>query len=100
MYYSEKYNMDEGQKIKRIVKNTQNDNHEFIDKIINDNAIHVLQKLQSNSIDLVVTSPPYDNARDYNGYNFDFETFQSISNELYRVMKRGGVIVWVVGDTT
>jgi len=45
----------------------------------------------------MVTSPPYDNLRNYNGFEFDFET---IACELYRVTKPGGVVVWVVGDAT
>jgi DNA modification methylase len=51
----------------------------------------------SQIISLTVTSPPYDNLRDYKGYSFDFET---IAKELYRVTKDGGVVVWVVGDAT
>jgi len=47
------------------------------------------------SIDLTVTSPPYDNLRTYNGYTFDFE---AIAAQLWRVTKPGGVVVWVVGD--
>lgn len=47
------------------------------------------------SIDLVVTSPPYDNLRKYNGYSFDFE---GVINELHRVVKKDGVIVWIVND--
>ncbi|MFN0202488.1 MAG: DNA-methyltransferase [Bacteroidia bacterium] len=54
-----------------------------------------LQKLPDEVIDLVVTSPPYDNLRDYKGYLFDYEP---IAKELFRVMKKGGVVVWVVGD--
>jgi site-specific DNA-methyltransferase (adenine-specific) len=46
---------------------------------------------------MVLTSPPYDNLRDYKGYTFDFE---SIAKELYRITKQGGVVVWVVGDAT
>lgn len=42
-----------------------------------------------------MTSPPYDNLRNYNGYKFDFE---NIAKGLYRVTKVGGVVVWVVGD--
>ena len=53
--------------------------------------------IESESVDLVLTSPPYGNLRDYNGYNFEFE---SIANEIFRVIKFGGVIVWVVGDET
>lgn len=60
-------------------------------------ALDLLPLLPDNSIDLVVTSPPYDNLRTYNGYTFDFEP---IARETYRVMKPGGVVVWVVGDAT
>lgn len=49
------------------------------------------------SIDLTVTSPPYDNLRTYNGYTFDFE---AIAAQLWRVTKPGGVVVWIVGDAT
>ena len=56
-----------------------------------------LKQLDDESIDLTVTSPPYDNLRTYNGYSFDFE---NIAIELYRVTKKGGVVVWVVGDAT
>ena len=44
-----------------------------------------------------MTSPPYDNLRSYNGYEFDFE---GIANELCWVTMNGGVVVWVVGDAT
>ncbi|MCB9044282.1 MAG: site-specific DNA-methyltransferase [Chitinophagales bacterium] len=54
-----------------------------------------MQKIPNNSIDLIVTSPPYDDLRDYNGYKFNFER---IAEEIYRIMKLGGVVVWVVGD--
>jgi site-specific DNA-methyltransferase (adenine-specific) len=90
--------------IKRTKKISKEDiddvNNDFINKIINDNAVNALSKIKSNSIDLVVTSPPYDKIRDYNGFIFDFETFKTISQELYRVIKSGGVVVWIVGDTT
>jgi DNA modification methylase len=57
----------------------------------------VLKTLAPESIDLTVTSPPYDNLRTYKGYSFDFE---AIAKELFRVTKKGGVVVWVVGDAT
>lgn len=57
----------------------------------------VLPLIPANSIDLTVTSPPYDNLRTYKGFTFDFET---IAKELYRVTKDGGVVVWVVNDAT
>lgn len=56
-----------------------------------------LKEIPDASIDLVVTSPPYDNLRTYKGYSFEFE---KIACELFRVIKTGGVIVWVVGDAT
>lgn len=56
-----------------------------------------MRMMDAESVDLTVTSPPYDNLRKYNGYVFDFE---SIAQELYRVTKRGGIVVWVVGDET
>lgn len=54
------------------------------------------------SIDLTVTSPPYDNLRTYNGNigQWTFEKFQEIAKELYRITADGGVVVWVVGDAT
>ncbi len=56
-----------------------------------------LSEIPANSIDLTVTSPPYDNLRNYKGFEFDFET---VARELYRVTKPGGVVVWIVGDAT
>jgi site-specific DNA-methyltransferase (adenine-specific) len=51
--------------------------------------------IPDDTVDLVVTSPPYDDLRDYNGFSFAFPT---IAKELYRVIKKDGVVVWVVGD--
>ena len=56
-----------------------------------------MESIDENSIDLIVTSPPYDNLRKYKGYSFDFE---KIAKELFRVIKDGGVMVWVVSDQT
>jgi DNA modification methylase len=70
---------------------------DFLNKIICGDCLEVMKDIPDNSIDLTVTSPPYDNLRDYNGYTFDFK---GIANELYRVTKDGGVVVWVVGDAT
>ena len=56
-----------------------------------------MKMLEDNSIDLTVTSPPYDNLRTYNGFSWDFE---SVAKELYRVTKNGGIVVWIVGDAT
>ena len=68
-----------------------------LNKIICGDAIEVMQTMPSDCVDLVVTSPPYDDLRSYNGYLFNFE---GMAKGLFRVMKRGGVVVWVVGDQT
>mgnify|MGYP000098933263 FL=1 len=69
----------------------------MINQVIHGDCLEVMKTLEDNSIDLTVTSPPYDNLRTYNGYTFDFE---GIARELFRVTKQGGVVVWVVGDAT
>src|SRR3989339_1972021 len=68
-----------------------------LNKIICGDAIEVMQAMPSDCVDLVVTSPPYDNLRSYNGYSFNFE---GMAKGLFRVMKKSGVVVWVVGDQT
>lgn len=70
-------------------------------KIINADCIDILKELPDKCIDLVVTSPPYDNLRTYNGtLEWSFEIFQDIAKELARILKDGGVIVWIVADAT
>jgi len=66
-----------------------------LNKIILGDAVSVMEQIPDCSVDLVVTSPPYDELRNYNGYNFDFE---GIAKGLFRVVKKGGIVVWVVGD--
>lgn len=68
-----------------------------LDKIYTGDCLKIMREWPEACIDLTVTSPPYDNLRTYNGYVFDFE---AIANQLYRVTKKGGVVVWVVGDST
>ena len=62
----------------------------------------ILKSMDENSIDCVVTSPPYDNLRSYLGVGntWNHEKFCAIAKELYRVVKPGGVVVWVVNDKT
>ena len=66
-------------------------------KILQGDCLSIMKTFPDNCIDLTVTSPPYDNLRSYNGYEFSFE---GIALELYRLTKDGGVVVWVVGDAT
>ncbi len=68
-----------------------------LNRIYNESNLETMKRMPDNFIDLTVTSPPYDNLRDYKGYSFEFE---EVAKELYRVTKPGGVVVWVVGDST
>lgn len=69
----------------------------YLNSIIEGNCVEVMKSCDENSIDLTVTSPPYDNLRTYKGYVFPFE---EIAEQLYRVTKPGGIVVWVVADAT
>ena len=66
-------------------------------RIYNMDCVEGLRLLDDCSVDLTVTSPPYDNLRQYKGYSFDFD---AVANELFRVTKDGGVVVWVINDAT
>lgn len=68
-----------------------------LNKIYCENCIDTMGRMPDGFIDLTVTSPPYDNLRTYNGFDFDWK---AVIKELYRVTKEGGVVVWVVGDAT
>ena len=66
-------------------------NNFYVDECVN----FMKNNIMDDSIDLTLTSPPYDNLRIYNGFIFNFK---EIAIELYRITKKGGVVVWVVGD--
>lgn len=66
-----------------------------LNHIYNEDCCDTMCRMLDNSIDLIVTSPPYDGIRDYNGYEFEF---QKIAAHIFRVTKQGGVVVWIVGD--
>lgn len=70
---------------------------DYKNKIVQGDCLKLMGGFETGSVDLVITSPPYDNLRNYNGYSFEFE---GIVKELFRVIKQGGVVVWVVGDAT
>ncbi|MBI2097976.1 MAG: transcriptional repressor LexA [Candidatus Vogelbacteria bacterium] len=88
---------EEGTSTIKLLQYKETEEHRKLplNDIICGNAVDVMKTFPPNSIDLVVTSPPYDELRNYNGYSFDFG---GIANGLFRVMKKGGIVVWVVGD--
>ena len=66
-----------------------------LNEILCGDAAEIMKAMPPNSIDLTITSPPYDELRNYKSYIFNFE---GIARELFRITKKGGVLVWVVGD--
>ena len=71
--------------------------NKYKNKIICGNASTVLRAFPDNLIDLVVTSPPYDDLRKYKGFSVDLH---DIGKELYRVTKPGGIVAMVIQDST
>lgn len=61
-----------------------------------------MKRIPDKSVDLTVTSPPYDNLRSYNGNNDEWNAslWKSVITDLFRITKPGGVVVWVVNDAT
>ena len=66
-----------------------------INRIYNENCLETMKRMPDNFIDGIITSPPYDDLKKYNGFSFDFKT---IAKELYRIIKEGCVLVWIVND--
>jgi DNA modification methylase len=76
--------------------------------IYNECCLQTMRRMQDNYVDLTITSPPYDDLRTYNNHikgiksefnGFSFQ-FESIAKELFRITKQGGVVVWIVSDST
>lgn len=68
-----------------------------VDQIICGDNVEAMKTFPDACVDLVVTSPPYDNLRTYGGHSWDFE---GVAQQLWRVIKPGGVVIWVVNDKT
>lgn len=68
-----------------------------LDSVVCGDNCDVLGRFPRESVDLVVTSPPYDDLRTYGGHSWDF---YGVAWQLKRVLKSGGVIVWNVADAT
>ena len=69
----------------------------LINKVICMDCVEGMKLLPDKNIDLVVTSPPYDNIRNYHGFKLDLH---SVGMEIYRVLKEGGIAVMVIQDQT
>lgn len=70
-------------------------------KLVHSDCIEYMKEMEEGAVHLTVTSPPYDNQRDYKGNSaFPFSKFEECAQQLYRVTSDGGVLVWVVADQT
>ncbi|MYC74973.1 site-specific DNA-methyltransferase [Candidatus Poribacteria bacterium] len=69
-----------------------------LNMIRNEDCLDTMKRMADGFVDLVVTSPPYDKMREYEGYSL--QGFEQIAVELYRVIADGGVVVWVIADET
>lgn len=68
-----------------------------LNKIYNEDCLITMGRMKDCFVDLTLTSPPYDDMRAYHEYSFDVK---KVAQELFRVTKKGGVVVWVVSDKT
>ena len=68
-----------------------------LDTIYHEDCRDTMRRIPNETVHMVLTSPPYDDLRDYEGYDFPFEW---IAEELERVLTPDGILVWVVGDAT
>ena len=71
-----------------------------LNKVLYGNSVDVMKTFPDNLVDMTITSPPYDSMRRYEGGSYDFEMFKGQAEQLYRITKEGGVVVWVVRDGT
>lgn len=69
--------------------------------LIQGDCLDLMQEIPGGSVDMVLTSPPYDNLRDYNkSLVWNQTIWESVIRQLYRVIKEGGLCVWIVSDAT
>ncbi len=72
-----------------------------INTVLQGDCLELMKDIPDGSVDMVITSPPYDNLRSYKGsLDWGEHIWKPVLEDLYRVVKDGGVVVWVVGDAT
>lgn len=69
-----------------------------IDKIICGDCVEIMKGVGNESVDFVITSPPYDGIRDYK--NFDGIDLTEIGKQVFRILKDGGMCAVVLQDET
>ena len=68
-----------------------------LNKVICGDCVSVMKTMPDNSVDMVVTSPPYDDVRNYNGFSFNLH---DTGKEIFRILKEGGIVAMVIQDQT
>jgi len=71
---------------------------EFVDQIFLCDCLEGMRRLADGCIDMTLTSPPYGEIRRYGDHPFGFAEFQVVAEELFRLTKPGGVVVWIVRE--
>ena len=69
-----------------------------LNKIYEEDCLETMLRIPDCFVDMTITSPPYDDMREYEGNNNI--QFKKIAKSLYRITKKGGVVVWIIGDQT
>lgn len=67
-------------------------------RILLGNCVDLMAQLPDDSIPCIITSPPYDDIRDFGGHRWDFEVFQNVAAQMWRILEPGGNICWIVQD--
>lgn len=90
-------------KVIDIIRNIKKDKIYYQDEdvvIYCGDCLEIIPQLANESFDLVLTSPPYDNLRTYEGVSWNENVWRKVIKEIYQIIKQGGIMVWVVGDAT
>ena len=70
-------------------------------ELVHGDCLDKMKLIPNGIIDMVLTSPPYDNLRSYNeSLNWGEHIWKPVIEQLFRIIKVGGVVVWIVGDAT
>lgn len=68
-----------------------------VNQIICGDCVEVLSTFPDEFVDITISSPPYGKIRDYaNGNSYNFLL---LAEQLYRVVKEGGLVAWIRNDT-
>lgn len=71
-------------------------------QLMKGDCLELMKGIPDGSVDMVITSPPYDDLRTYNNTLSDWSSdkWKGVLRGLFRILKEGSVAVWVVADAT